>query len=178
MQDKELIERLRARDARTVRETVGLYNRRLFSMVYRVVEHKEDAEDVLQEAWLKFFNALDRFRGESGIYTYLYRIAMNEALMFLRKRKIKRVLLLDFREVPDERTPETVLLENERMRAVERGVRTLSGRQKQVFLLRRSEDLPFREIARILGIRENNAKVHYFHALQKLRKSLKKEDAL
>ncbi|MDD5067309.1 MAG: sigma-70 family RNA polymerase sigma factor [bacterium] len=178
MLETELIIRLKKKEVAAVRDIVSQYNRRLFSMVYRFIRQKEDAEDILQEAWIKFFNSLDKFKGESKIYTYLYRIAMNEALTYLRRNRVKRLFFRDHIEKPDYNSPEAIYLSNEKMTVIEEAVKTLPSRQKQVFLLRKSEELSFKEVAEVMKITENNAKVLFFHALQKIRKNLKERGAL
>jgi RNA polymerase sigma factor (sigma-70 family) len=178
MKEKELIERLIKKDPIAVRDMVAQYNRRLFNMVLRVVGQKEDVEDVLQEAWIKFFGSLHRFQARSSLYTYLYRIVINEAMLHLRRNKFKKLFVRDYKEPGHDHTPERIYLENEKWELVEEAVKELPARQKQVFLMRRSEDLSFREIGEVLDITENNAKVLFFYGLKRIRAALKKRGAL
>lgn len=172
--ETELIEKLKKREITAVQEIIRQYNRRLFSVVFRFVHNIEDAEDIVQETWIKFFNALSHFEGRSSLYTYLYRIAINEALMHIRKNKIKNFFIYNNKnEIPDETTPETLYLKNEQNTVINDALKNLPHKQKQVFLLRKSENLSFKEIGEIMYIKENNAKVLFFYALHKIKNYLK-----
>ncbi|MBU1075999.1 MAG: RNA polymerase sigma factor [Spirochaetes bacterium] len=175
MEDK-LLEKLRSKDPRTIENTVKEYNKRLFSIIYRFTHNVDDTEDVLQEVWMKFMNSLYSFQGRSSIYTYLYRIAVNEALMYLRKNKFKE-FLLPFKEPRDNETPESLYMEKEEWENIRKAVKKLPAKQKKVFILR-NENMPFKEISKILEIKENNAKTLYFYSLKNIKKNLKEKKRL
>src|SRR4051794_16171323 len=90
-----LVERARNGDGDAFAELVSHYERRVFRMAKQITQSQEDAEDVLQEAFLKAYSHLDSFQGQSKFYTWLVRIAVNEALMKLRKRKSDKTVSLD-----------------------------------------------------------------------------------
>ena len=89
-----LVERARAGDAAAFSELVERYERKIYRLAKHITQNDEDAEDVLQESFLKAYSHLDSFHGESKFYTWLVRIAVNEALMKLRKRKSDKTVRL------------------------------------------------------------------------------------
>ena len=86
----------------TFEELVNLYARTLYSVSFRILKNSQDAEDVVQETFLKAFRSIDRFRGDSSVYTWLYRIAQNQSLMKLRKRNRAITVSLDAWITPSE----------------------------------------------------------------------------
>src|SRR5271155_2710617 len=90
-----LVARARAGDAQAFTELVNHYERKIYRLAKHITQNDEDAEDVLQEAFLKAYEHLDQFKGDSKFYTWVVRIAVNQALMKLRKRKSDRSVSLD-----------------------------------------------------------------------------------
>src|SRR4051795_6513129 len=94
-EEQALVERARAGDAEAFTELVQRYERKIYRLAKHITQNDEDAEDVLQESFLKAYSHLDSFQGDSKFYTWLVRIAVNEALMKLRKRKSDKTVSLD-----------------------------------------------------------------------------------
>src|SRR5947209_17718703 len=101
-----LIEAAKAGDAEAFSELVSRYERKIFRLAKNITQNDEDAEDVLQDAFLKAYEHLDEFQGNSKFYTWIVRIAVNESLMKLRKRKSDKTVPLD---EPVETGEETVV---------------------------------------------------------------------
>lgn len=171
--EKQLIKNLKKEDPDSIKEVIGKYNRKLFCLAYRFTNNYDDAEDIIQEVWVKFYYSIKKFKARSSLYTYLYRITINESLMWLRKNKIKKLLTSRFIEAEDKTTPEKIYLKNEKLKHVNLAVQKLPFKQKKVFLLRQQDNLPFKEIAEILNIKENNAKSLFFYSLKNVKKYLK-----
>ena len=93
--DATLVAQARDGDAPAFSELVKRYEGKVFRLAHHVTQNREDAEDVLQETFLKAYEHLDQFRGDSKFYTWIVRIAVNQALMKLRKRKSDRAVSLD-----------------------------------------------------------------------------------
>jgi RNA polymerase sigma-70 factor (ECF subfamily) len=93
--ETELVAKAKAGDPTAFTELVSHYDRRVFRMAKQITQNDEDAEDVLQETFLKAYSHLDNFQGNSKFYTWLVRIAVNEALMKLRKRRSDKTVPLD-----------------------------------------------------------------------------------
>src|SRR5439155_10589436 len=93
--ESALVAKARAGDAQAFTELVNRYERKIFRLAKHITQNDEDAEDVLQETFLKAYSHLDTFQGQSKFYTWIVRIAVNEALMKLRKRKSSKTVSLD-----------------------------------------------------------------------------------
>ncbi|MBN1898123.1 MAG: sigma-70 family RNA polymerase sigma factor [Spirochaetes bacterium] len=176
--ERSLLEKIRKKDQNALSILMDRYGRRLFYVIYRFTLNHEDTEDIMQEVWIKFYHHADRFQGRSSLYTFLYRIAVNTSLNWVNKKnrleKMKKYVPFFI----DKRDPLNEVLRNEEMKMLKKGIDTLSKRQKAVFVLRQQENMSFKEIADILKIKENNAKVNYHHALKHLSQFLKKEEML
>jgi RNA polymerase sigma-70 factor, ECF subfamily len=156
-------------------EIVVRHRRAVYQLCYRFLGNHEDASDAAQEVFLRAFRALGRFKGDSALGTWLYRIAVN---LCLSRRSSKRPAAEPF----DERTAEVAqapdamdrLLEGERAAAVRAAIARLPEKQRAVLLLRVYRDLPHQEIAAILGSSEGAVKANFFHAITALRRLLGK----
>src|ERR1700733_15655423 len=93
--DVALVERVRGGDVAAYDTLVRKYERQLFRIAQHITQNREDAEDVMQDAFVKAFEKLDQFQGNSKFYTWLVRIAVNESLMRLRKRRTGRLVSMD-----------------------------------------------------------------------------------
>jgi RNA polymerase sigma-70 factor (ECF subfamily) len=181
--DIELIERARAGDTRAFDELVQRYERKIFRLAKNITGNDEDAEDVLQESFLKAYSHLDSFQGESKFYTWLVRIAVNEALMKLRKRKSDRTVSLDepvetsdepvAREIAVwEDDPEKKYSQDELRDILDRAVESLKPSFRTVFILRDIEELSTEETAEALGISIPAVKSRLLRARLQLREKL------
>lgn len=133
----------------------------------------EDLEDLVQEAFFRAFRSIDRFREAAAFRTWLLTIAGN-ALTDLRRRRGRRpVLALEDREVEDQRAdPHAELVLRDLEARVEIEVSRLPPMQRDVFLLRAQQGLAYEEIARALGTSVGAARVHYHHAVKRLKRVL------
>ena len=140
------------------------------------VEYK--ADDVVQDSLVKIYAGLSGFRGEANLSTWIYRIAMNLSLNALRKKRLRTMLHLDeLEEEPaaEEEGSDIQVLRQEYETMLRRAVELLPAKQKMVFILRYYEDLSYGEIAAILKKSEGGLKANYFHAVQKIEQSMKRE---
>jgi RNA polymerase sigma-70 factor, ECF subfamily len=164
---------------------INQYYRNIYRLTLRITGNHEDAEDALQETLLKAYRKLEQFQGSSRFYTWLVRIAMNEALMRLRKRRSDRQLSLDElvqldgdsapREIEDwSEDPERSYAESELRETLERALEALGPRLCTAFLLRNVEDLSLKDTARILGLSMSAAKSRLVRARSRLRRRLRR----
>ncbi|HQT92942.1 MAG TPA: sigma-70 family RNA polymerase sigma factor, partial [Candidatus Kryptobacter bacterium] len=93
--DLELIEQVNAGSERAFSEIVNRYERRVFFVVKRMLNDDDESADATQEVFIKLHDSLKKFRGDANLYTYIYRIATNVAISYLRKRKVRAVVRLD-----------------------------------------------------------------------------------
>ncbi len=190
-----LVTRAKSGDMSAFSELVQQYDRRVFRMAKQITQNDEDAEDVLQETFLKAYTHLDDFQGNSKFYTWLVRIAVNEALMRLRKRRSDRTSPLDepidtgedevVREIAVwEENPEQRYSREELGQILDEAVQSLKPAYRTVFILRDIEEMSIEETAEALDLTISAVKSRLLRARLQLREKLtrlfkkKGEDAL
>src|SRR5579863_8567930 len=181
--ESALVARAREGDLAAFNELVNSYSRKIFRLAKHITQNDEDAEDVLQETFLKAFEHLGDFQGQSKFYTWIVRIAVNEALMRLRKRKTDRSVPLDEpvelgeetvqREIAVwEDNPEQQYSQEEWRRILDEAVESLKPDFRTVFVLRDIEELSTEETAETLGISVPAVKSRLLRARLALRERL------
>jgi RNA polymerase sigma-70 factor (ECF subfamily) len=182
-EEQGLVERARAGDAQAFTRLVEKYERKIYRLAKHITQNDEDAEDVLQESFMKAYSNLDSFQGQSKFYTWLVRIAVNEALMKLRKRKSDRTVSLDEPHETEEDTvtreiavweddPEKRYSREELRDILDRAVDSLKPGFRTVFVLRDIEELSTEETAEALGISVPAVKSRLLRARLQLRERL------
>lgn len=159
-----------ARREQGFRLLVNTYGDRLYQHIRRMVHTHEDTDDVLQNTMVKVYRSVDRFRGQSQLYTWLYRIATNESLTFLERQKRQRTLFTDNPEgsLPMARAAE-VELDGEHIRQrLDQAIATLPPKQKAVFSMRYFEEKSYQEMADIFTTSVGALKASYHHAVKKI----------
>jgi RNA polymerase sigma-70 factor, ECF subfamily len=178
-----LVERARAGDDEAFGELVAAYDRKIYRLARNITQNDEDAEDVLQEAFLKAYQHLDRFHGDSKFYTWIVRIAVNEALMKLRKRRGDKIVSLDeeiemgedavTREIAVwDGNPEQKYSQQELRTLLDEAIGELKPSFRSVFQLRDVEDLSTEETAEALGLSIAAVKSRLLRARLQLRERL------
>ncbi len=177
------LEALRHRDKGVFSQLVDQNSNRIYRLALKMVGNEQDAEDVLQETFIKAYNNINGFEGRSKVSTWLYRIAVNESLMLLRKRK-DGVIHTDAGIQQDDGDilprqiidwcclPEKELMSSEVRDHIQEAVKTLSDANRAAFLLRDVEGLSTREAAQALEISESALKVRLMRARMQLREEL------
>ncbi len=167
-------------------ELVNRYERKIYRLGLNITGNQEDAEDVLQETFLKAFAHLPEFRQDSRFYTWIVRIAVNEGLMKLRKRRTEREVPLEdggeggdgeviLREITDWKpNPEQLLAQSELEAILQDAARKLSPAFRTVFFLRDVQGLSTEETAEMLGLSVGAVKARLFRARMRLREELSK----
>ena len=150
---------------------VERYQREIYRLCYRYVNNHEDANDLAQDAFLKAWRAIGRFRGDSSFSTWLYRIAVNACL---NHRALKRPLLQELPEVLPDPAPraDADVLSADESRRVRQAVGQLPERQRATLILKVYHELTHEEVAQILGSTVGTVKSNLFHALGNLRRLL------
>lgn len=182
--EQVLISSAQAGDLASFDELVMRYERKIFRLARNITQNREDAEDVMQDAFLSSFEHLADFRGNSRFYSWLVRITVNQAITELRKRRPNQVLLdepvetgedLLPREVEDwGPTPEERYGQKELADILSDVIRELDGPHRIVFQLRDMEGLSINETADLLGLSVPAVKTRLLRARLKLRKALNK----
>jgi len=178
-----LVERARSGDDRAFTDLVNRYERKIFRLAKHITQNEEDAEDVLQETFLKAYSHLGEFQGNSKFYTWIVRIAVNESLMKLRKRKTDRTVSLDesidtgeetiVREIAVwEDSPEDRYSQEELRGILEKAIDSLRPAFRTVFVLRDVEELSTEETAVALNLSVPAVKSRLLRARLQLREKL------
>lgn len=156
---------------------MATYQLPLYTLIRRMVRTHEDADDVLQECLIKVYRGIGRFEGKSKLYTWLYRIATNEALTFLKKRQRRaEASLEDEANARVYHLQAEVLLDgNALYRKLERALTLLPAKQRLVFNLRYFEEMSYKEMAVLLQTSVGALKASYHHAVKKVEAALKAE---
>jgi RNA polymerase sigma-70 factor (ECF subfamily) len=181
--DVALVERVRAGDVSAYDTLVRKYERQLFRIAQHITQNKEDAEDVMQDAFLKAFQKLDQFQGNSKFYTWLVRIAVNESLMRLRKRRTSKMVSIDEDLETEEGTvprdladwapdPEQNYNQAELADILRKTIQGLPQGFRVVFALRDVEGLSTEETAETLGLSVPAVKSRLLRARLQLRERL------
>jgi RNA polymerase sigma-70 factor, ECF subfamily len=193
--ESALVAQAKAGNMESFSDLVKHYDRRIFRMAKQITQNDDDAEDVLQETFLKAYTHLDDFQGNSKFYTWLVRIAVNEALMKLRKRRSDRTVPLDepidtgedevVREIAVwEENPEQRYSREELGTILDEAIDSLKPAYRTVFILRDIEEMSIEETAEVLKLSISAVKSRLLRARLQLREKLtrlfkrKGEDAL
>jgi RNA polymerase sigma-70 factor (ECF subfamily) len=180
-----LVQSAQQGDIAAFEQLIKRYDRNVFRIAQHITQNREDAEDVVQDAFLKAYQKLDQFQGNSKFYTWLVRIAVNEALMRLRKRKTDKTVSMDDevetedgampREFADwSPDPEQQFRQSELNDILARAIQGLPASFRTVFVLRDVEGLSTEETAEMLGLSVPAVKSRLLRARLQLRERLSK----
>ncbi len=174
--DQDIIDLCRSSQTRErgFRILVKLYKVRVYWHIRRILYDHEDANDVTQDVFVKVWKGLDTFRGESKLFTWIYRIATNESLNYLRKIQRKKNVPYDQVAFMLESKAEHESMDGDEIeRKLHLALATLPEKQRLVFNMKYFDDLKYREISEILGVTEGALKASYHFAVKKIEDNLK-----
>ncbi|MDP0491349.1 MAG: sigma-70 family RNA polymerase sigma factor [Verrucomicrobiota bacterium JB023] len=173
--DRILVERARGGDTRAFDELIVKYSPKLYGLIYNMTSNKEDTHDVLQDVFAKAYRSLNKFKGNSSFYTWIYAIATNMTLNFLKKRKRRVAQSLDEVDSGIQNDPAFVDVSNVANPRQQSDVHTLQEKLNEA-MMRLSDDhravvtmfdiqgLPHAEISRVLGVSEGTVRSRLFYA--------------
>jgi len=178
-EEEELVRRSREGDLGAYDELVRRYQERIYATVYHMTSNHEDANDLAQETFIKAFQALRSFKGGSSFYTWLYRIAVNKTINFLKQRKNKNQMSLNDLDFNAEHDPELVSLVSEKtprreaaltelQEKLNEAMQKLSEPHRLVVTLHDVQGLSHEEIARIMDCNIGTVRSRLFYARQQL----------
>ena len=152
------------------------YSERLYWLIRNIVHTHEETDDVLQTTWIKVWNALDTFREDARLYTWLYRIATNEALTSLKKSRVRAFLSFsDYSEKIEGNLLADETFSGDKLQlALQKAIAKLPPKQKAVFTLRYFDEMPYEEIAAIIGSSVTSLKTSFHYAREKILKDIDK----
>ena len=169
--DEELVRLYQGGEESAFNELVLRYQEKIYWVARRFSNDHDNANDITQEVFCKMYESVKDFRGDSSLYTWLYRIAVNVSLNFLRRQKVREFFRID--EVFDiesdqSEAPDSIVEKAEHQSLVEQAVASLPEKQRAVFVMRYYEELPYEQISKILKTSVGGLKANYFHAIRKV----------
>ncbi len=175
--DKELLEQFRNEDSGNIAFSliVKKYQRKLYYVCRRIVLNHDDANDVIQEAFINIWKALPQFRQDAKLYTWMYRIVMNEALFFLKQKKADQNVRFDEidPQLAEQLVDDPYFRGDEIQLLLQKAILTLHEREGLVFNMKFFEHMKDEEIAEVLEITEGAVRSHYHLSSKKIEKYLK-----
>ncbi len=184
-EDSKLIKAALKGDQVSYRAIMKKYHDQVYGLLYRMVHDKGEVEDLTQEAFIKAFQSLKNFNEEFAFSTWLYKIATNNCIDYIRKRKLQTFSIdkpIESKEgeysfeIPDSSfEPDRSMIEGQRTKALEEAINSLPEKYRQVILMRHTEDKDYQEIADELNLPLGTVKAHIFRAREILYKKLKKK---
>lgn len=165
---------------------IEIYQQKLYWHIRRMVKNHDDTDDILQNTFMKVWRGLENFRADAQLFTWLYRIATNEAITFLNSKNKKITISFDGSDNGDDEnnySPSNYVkgdshqVDGDKIQArLQKAIDTLPEKQKIVFNLRYYDEMPYEKMSEILGTSEGALKASYHHAAQKIEKFLLEED--
>ena len=182
LDEEELIARTQNGDTEAFNPLIRKYQKQIYNLIYGRVRNHEAAEDICQEVFLKAWRALPRLQRKSVFYNWLYQIAVNCSIDFIRKQRRQIVFAYEeltinaddtFQMTQTHSSPHNLLEQEELRDIIRKAVAQLPPCQHKVFNLRYEEELSIKEIASYLNKSESTIKSHLYHAHQKLQNLLR-----
>lgn len=172
MEDSELIEKLKGEDTRNYAFNllVRKYQERIYWHIRKMVIDHDDADDLVQEVFIKVWKYLDKFRGDSKLYTWIYRIATNECLSFLAKKKKRFFLpIVDVeKELSTQIDNGNNITGDEIQLKLQKALLQLPDKQRMVFNMKYFDEMKYEDIAKITETSVGALKASYHHAVKKI----------
>ncbi len=178
--EKELVKSLQTKplQQKAFRELVSLYKERLYWHIRKIVVCHEDADDVLQNTFIKVFKNIQSFKGDSKLYTWLYRIATNEAITYVNKKaKQKKITWEEVKLQAVNKLESDVYFEGEAFQiALQKAIASLPQKQQLVFTMKYFEEIKYEDLSKILNTSVGGLKSNYHLAVQKITSYLKNHE--
>ncbi|MEW5799376.1 MAG: sigma-70 family RNA polymerase sigma factor [Bacteroidota bacterium] len=184
-EDSRLIKAALKGEQTAYRSIMKKYHDQVYNLLYRMIHEKDEVEDLTQEAFIKAFQSLHNFNEEFAFSTWLYKIATNNCIDYIRKKKLatfsidKPIESKDSEytfEIPDSTyEPDKTMIARQRSKVLEDAVNSLPEKYRVVILMRHTEDKDYQEIADELNLPLGTVKAHIFRAREILYKRLKKK---
>jgi len=181
--DEELIQQALMGEQKAYEELLNRYQKTVFHIVIKIIRNSDDAQDLVQETFMRAFNTLESYRSEFRFSTWLCKIAANCSIDYLRKKRIKAFSMDKPYETKDgtvgveledkSANPEEYLLRKQRIISIEEAIESLPPKYKEVIIYRHHDDKSYEEIAKIMGIPIGTVKARIFRARELLKKKMK-----
>ncbi len=181
--DSVLVKRAQGGDVAAYNELMRRHQGKIYGLIYNMTGNQQDAEDLVQEVFLKGFKVLKRFKGKSSFYTWIYRIAINRTINFVKKRRNRFAISLHDMDAAVEADPAYVELSSkespfrdaslsELQQKLNAALQTLSEKHRAVVVLHDIQGVPHEEIGKMLGCSSGTVRSRLFYARQQLQAEL------
>jgi RNA polymerase sigma-70 factor, ECF subfamily len=176
--DFTLIRSIQAGDHQAFESLVRRYQRQVANLIYLTMGNRDDVDDIAQEVFIRVYRSLSKFKFDASFFSWLYRITMNLCIDEIRKRKIRRVLSLDYltednleknRKSKDYTMASDSVLTEEKRQVIQSALQRLTPEHREVLVLREYQDLSYNEIAETLDLRLEAVKSRIFRARMELK---------
>ncbi|HEX8060013.1 MAG TPA: sigma-70 family RNA polymerase sigma factor [Cyclobacteriaceae bacterium] len=173
MEDSELLSKIRNPDTRNygINLLVRAYQQRVYWHVRKMVIDHDDADDITQEVFIKINTAIDRFREDAQLFTWIYRIATNECLNFLNKKR--RRFFLPIEDIGHALEAKLEMDGDEIQKKLQKALLKLPDKQRLVFNMKYFDDMPYEQISEITNTSVGALKASYHHAVKKIEDFIK-----
>ena len=180
--DARLVERLKAGDTKALDELFRLHRDAAYGVAFRLVGNRDDALDVVQEAFIHVMRGIETFRGQSSFRTWLYRIVTHASLDYRRWRAVRAMGSLDADAAPEpaanrpsQQTPDQEAQDNDLRKAIEKALENVSEKNRAALVLYAIEGMAYKDIAEVLGISVGTVMSRIFNARARLKELLASE---
>ena len=177
--DQQILDSLKDPATRELafRYLISKYKERLYWHIRKIVINHDDTDDVLQNTFIKIWNGMDSFRGDSSLFTWLYRIATNESITFLNQRKRKSLSSLteENQYLADNLESDEFFDGDEWQILLQKAIATLPEKQRLVFNMKYFDEIKYEDMSEILETSVGALKASYHHAVKKIEKYLQEE---
>jgi RNA polymerase sigma-70 factor (ECF subfamily) len=162
------------------KELISLYKERLYWHVRKIVISHDDTDDVLQNTFIKIYKNIGKFKQESKLFSWMYRIATNEAITFINKRsKERKVDISEVQEHLVSNLENDIYFSGEEIQEIlQKAIASLPQKQQLVFNMKYFDNIKYTQISEILGTSVGALKASYFHAVKKIESYIKKQNKL
>jgi RNA polymerase sigma-70 factor (ECF subfamily) len=176
--DFTLIRAIQDGDHQAFESLVNRYQRQVANLIYMTMGSSNDVEDIAQEVFIRVYRSLPKFKFDASFFSWMYRITRNLCIDEIRKRKVRKVLSLDFltedvleknRKSKEHELPTDAMLTDEKHRIIQAALKRLKPEHREILVLREYEDLGYSEIAETLGISPEAVKSRIFRARMELK---------
>jgi len=181
LEEKEFLRELKKGNREAFREFVNAFSEKVYNTALSYLNNFEDAEDLTQEVFIEVYNSISKFRGESKLSTWIYRITINKSLDFLKRKKSKKRFAFitsifskedTEEEIPDFEHPGVIMENKERAKILFSAMSKLPDSQKTAFMLNKIDGLSYKEISEIMDTSVSSVESLLFRAKENLRKLL------
>lgn len=171
-EEQQWIQEVLAGNKQAYAHIINKYKNPLYGTILRMTRNPHDAQDLVQEAFIKTYEQLDKYKATGSFSSWFYRVALNHCMDQFRKKRLKQNEI-DDEQIQDHRHPEVIFLKQEKSRQLERLIAALPSDERMIILLRYGQELSYQEISEVLDLSLSNVRNKLHRAKKKMRNHVK-----